>query len=65
MNYLLEVGITRDVWAHRIDVHAAIDRPMKLDGGHDGRLVADVVAEWAHVHGASAKLSAGARPQRE
>ena len=27
VNYLLEVGFTRDVWAHRIDIHAVIGRP--------------------------------------
>ena len=51
VNYLLEVGFTRDVWAHRIDIHAAIGRPVELDPAHDGRLVADIVAEWAQVHG--------------
>lgn len=51
VNYLLEVGFTRDVWAHRIDVHAVIDRPMDLDPAHDGRLVADIVGEWAALHG--------------
>ncbi len=51
VNYLLEVGFTRDVWAHRIDIHAAIQRPMELDPTHDGRLVADIVAEWAQLHG--------------
>jgi hypothetical protein len=51
VNYLLEVGFTRDVWAHRIDIHAAIGRPMELDPAHDGRLVADIVAEWAQLHG--------------
>jgi uncharacterized protein (TIGR03083 family) len=51
VNYLLEVGFTRDVWAHRIDIHAAIDREMQLDPDHDGRLVADVVGEWAALHG--------------
>lgn len=51
VNYLLEVGFTRDVWAHRIDIHAAIDRPMELSPAHDGRLVADIVAEWAELHG--------------
>lgn len=51
VNYLLEVGFTRDTWAHRIDIHAVIDRPMDLDPGHDGRLVADIVAEWALIHG--------------
>ena len=51
VNYLLEVGFTRDVWAHRIDIHAAIGRPMELDPAHDGRLVADIVGEWAELHG--------------
>ena len=39
------------MWAHRIDIHAAIDRPMHLTADHDGRLVADIVAEWATIHG--------------
>ncbi|MEO6998054.1 MAG: hypothetical protein ABI112_08225, partial [Terracoccus sp.] len=51
VNYLLEVGFTRDVWAHRIDIHTAIGRPMELDPAHDGRLVADIVREWAQLHG--------------
>src|SRR5438105_11340361 len=50
LKYLLDVGFTRDVWAHRIDIHAAIDRPMQLTADHDGRLVADIVAEWASIH---------------
>lgn len=50
VNYLLEVGFTRDVWAHRIDIHVAIGRPMELDLAHDGRLVADIVREWAELH---------------
>lgn len=51
LNYLLEVGFTRDIWAHRIDIHAAIGRPMELSASHDGRLVADIVGEWAALHG--------------
>ena len=51
LKYLLDVGFTRDVWAHRIDIHAAINRPMRLSADHDGRLVADIVAEWASIHG--------------
>ncbi len=50
LKYLLDVGFTRDVWAHRIDIHAAINRPMRLSADHDGRLVADIVAEWASIH---------------
>jgi uncharacterized protein (TIGR03083 family) len=49
--YLLDVGFTRDVWAHRIDLCVATDRPMQLTAEHDGRLVADLVAEWAGIHG--------------
>jgi uncharacterized protein (TIGR03083 family) len=50
LKYLLDVGFTRDVWAHRIDLHAAIGRPMQLTADHDGRLVADIVLEWAAIH---------------
>ena len=51
LKYLLDVGFTRDVWAHRIDISVAIDRPMDATPEHDGRLVADIVAEWAALHG--------------
>lgn len=50
LKYLLDVGFTRDVWAHRIDLCAATNRPMQLTVDHDGRLVADIVAEWAALH---------------
>ncbi len=56
LKYLLDVGFTRDVWAHRIDIHAAIGRPMHLTADHDGRLVADIVAEWAGIHGEAFEL---------
>jgi len=51
LKYLLDVGFTRDIWAHRIDIHEAIGRPMRLSADHDGRLVADIVAEWSGIHG--------------
>ena len=51
LKYLLDVGFTRDVWAHRIDVCAALGRPMEATAEQDGRLVADVVGEWAGIHG--------------
>ena len=56
LKYLLDVGFTRDVWAHRIDIHAAIGRPMHLTADHDGRLVADIVVEWADIHGEAFEL---------
>jgi uncharacterized protein (TIGR03083 family) len=51
LKYLLDVGFTRDVWCHRIDICTATGRPMRLTPEHDGRLVADIVAEWASIHG--------------
>jgi uncharacterized protein (TIGR03083 family) len=51
LKYLLDVGFTRDVWCHRIDLHQAIGRPMQLSADHDGRLVADIVGEWASIYG--------------
>lgn len=51
MGYLLDTIITRDPWMHRVDISMATGRPMVLAAEHDGRLVADVVAEWARRHG--------------
>jgi len=51
LGYLFDVIFTRDTWMHRVDIARATQRPLDLDAGHDGRLVADVVAEWARRHG--------------
>ncbi|MEP6659349.1 MAG: maleylpyruvate isomerase family mycothiol-dependent enzyme [Acidimicrobiales bacterium] len=51
MGYLLEVILTRDTWMHRIDISRATGRPLTLTSDHDGRIVADVVAEWGRRHG--------------
>jgi uncharacterized protein (TIGR03083 family) len=50
LEYLLDVGFTRDVFAHRIDVARATGRELELSTGHDGRLVADMVSEWGDLH---------------
>ena len=47
---LVDVVYTRDVWIHRVDVATAAGRTMVLTDDHDGRIVADIVAEWADVH---------------
>ena len=51
MGYLLDTILTRDPWMHRIDIARATGRAMELTREHDGRIVADVVAEWARRHG--------------
>ncbi len=51
IRYLFDMGFTRDVWMHRLDLARAIGLPPDLRAAHDGRIVADVVAEWAQTHG--------------
>jgi uncharacterized protein (TIGR03083 family) len=48
--YMSQV-MTRDLWMHRADLDTAGVRPLQLSPEHDGRIVADVVADWAHRHG--------------
>jgi uncharacterized protein (TIGR03083 family) len=57
MGYLLDVILTRDPWMHRVDTARATGHPMVLTPDHDGRIVADVVAEWARRHGAPFTLT--------
>lgn len=49
--YLFDVILTRDPWIHRVDISRAIECDMELSADHDGRIVADVVADWARRHG--------------
>lgn len=48
---LFRVVYTRDVWLHRVDIAKALDRTPAMQPAIDGRLVADVVKEWADRHG--------------
>jgi len=48
--YLMDIVYTRDVWMHRIDICRATGHQPVLTGEHDGRLVADMVADWANTH---------------
>lgn len=59
LTYLLRTGFTRDTWMHRVDLARATSRQMVLTADHDGRIVADIVAEWARRHGQSFTLSLG------
>lgn len=48
--YLIDTIYLRDLWMHRVDMSRALNRPLELSTDHDGRIVADVVAEWARRH---------------
>lgn len=50
LGYLMDMVYTRDVWMHRVDIARATGRSLELTSEHDGRIVADIVAEWAKIH---------------
>lgn len=56
LGHLMDVVYTRDVWLHRIDIARAVGRDVPLDPAVDGRVVADVVREWAGRHGQPFRL---------
>ena len=51
LGYLIDTIYLRDLWMHRVDVAHALGQPLEFSADHDGRIVADVVAEWARRHG--------------
>lgn len=50
LGHLMDVVYTRDVWLHTIDIARATGRTYRPDPAVDGRLIEDVVAEWAGRH---------------
>jgi len=52
----MDIVYTRDVWMHRIDIARATGRQPVLTAGHDGRIIADMVADWAGTHDAPFSL---------
>lgn len=51
LRYLFDMGFTRDVWMHRLDIARAAGSAPQLTPEHDGRILADIVAEWSRRHG--------------
>ena len=51
LGYLVDTIYLRDLWMHRVDTAWATGRGTSLTADHDGRIVGDVVAEWARRHG--------------
>ena len=56
LDWLMTVVLTRDAWMHRVDLARAADVPLEVTADHDGRIVADLVADWAGQHGRSYDL---------
>jgi uncharacterized protein (TIGR03083 family) len=51
IGYLFDMGFTRDVWMHRIDIARAAGLRPQLTAEHDGRIIEGIVAEWSRRHG--------------
>ena len=47
LGFVVDIIGTRDGWMHRMDICVAVGQEPELTPEHDGRLVADVVADWA------------------
>jgi uncharacterized protein (TIGR03083 family) len=47
VGYLMDMVYTRDVWMHRVDIARAAGKELDLTPEHDGRMITDMVAEWA------------------
>lgn len=55
--YLFDIGFTRDVWMHRVDIARAAGVQVEVSAEHDGRIVADILAEWSRRHGQPYQLT--------
>ncbi|HEV2013649.1 MAG TPA: maleylpyruvate isomerase family mycothiol-dependent enzyme [Candidatus Dormibacteraeota bacterium] len=54
--YMNDVVVTRDSFVHRVDISRATGKPMAVTADHEGRLIADVVRDWAAHHGSAFTL---------
>jgi uncharacterized protein (TIGR03083 family) len=59
VGYLIDCIYTRDSWMHRVDLSRATDKTLLLTAEHDGRVVSDIVEEWAGTHGQPFVLTLG------
>lgn len=59
LEFLMATIYTRDTWMHRVDLSRATGRPLEVDAGHDGVLIADMVWEWGRRHGQPYVLDLG------
>jgi hypothetical protein len=57
--YLVDTIMNRDYWMHRVDLAGATDKELVLNSEHDGRIMAEIVAEWANAHGKPFSLTLG------
>lgn len=57
LGHLMDTVLTRDVWLHTIDIERATGVAVPRSAQLDGRIVEDVVTEWAARHGQPFELT--------
>jgi hypothetical protein len=50
LGFLIDQIYNRDMFMHRVDICRATGREMTLDAAHEGRIIAEVVGDWADNH---------------
>jgi uncharacterized protein (TIGR03083 family) len=51
LGFLTDQIYNRDMFMHRVDICRATGHTMTLDAEHEGRIIAEVVGDWADNHG--------------
>jgi uncharacterized protein (TIGR03083 family) len=51
LGFLTDQIYNRDMFMHRVDIARATDREMTVDADHEGRIIAEIVGDWADNHG--------------
>jgi uncharacterized protein (TIGR03083 family) len=51
LGFLIDQIYNRDMFMHRVDICRATGRDIAVDGEHEGRIIAEVVGDWADNHG--------------
>lgn len=49
--YINDIVVSRDSFIHRVDITRATGKSMTVTADHEGRLIADIVRDWAERHG--------------
>jgi uncharacterized protein (TIGR03083 family) len=51
LGFLTDQIYNRDMFMHRVDICRATGRKVPLDSEHEGRIIAEIVGDWADNHG--------------
>ncbi len=50
LGFLIDQIYNRDMFMHRVDICRATGREMTIEADHEGRIIAEVVGDWADNH---------------